>query len=102
MRKISKTKITAHGKRYGREFCCDNANLIKSRRKRAVKYAHNKAKRQKGASLACLAKLALKGYNAKIVKNAPNRSLKPKRAFCAVKFEKAATPHGKSPLATQI
>ena len=77
----------------------------------AVKYARTKAKYDKGAGLGRQEKQKTssprKGLWRKTSKISAIRRVAhivwaPKLTFCAVKFEKAATPHGKSPLAVQI
>ncbi|WP_163026520.1 hypothetical protein [Campylobacter showae] len=101
--KFHKTKIIARGKRYGRELCYDNANLTNPRRKMRPRQSNAPKRRGSGPPLSRRGRLARpKKLQCKSVKNTPNRSLKPKQAFSAAKFEKAATPHGKSPLAIQI
>ena len=95
--KFHKTKIIARGKRSGRELCYDNANLTNPRRKMRPRQSNAPKRRGSGHLESSLQKETMKNRQ-----NAPNRSLKPKQAFSAAKFEKAATPHGKSPLAIQI
>ena len=94
------------GKRYGRELCCDNANLTNS----AAKYIRAKAMHYKGASLGRPYQEEVgsltpprKDYSANpAIRRVAHIVWAPKMTFYAVKFEKAATPHGKSPLAMQI